>query len=128
MKCLCDFNQKPENIVALRRHVEDCMTTGILQQVTPDPMVVWRNRQFMVVTELQENEVAIDSGIVRPNISRIRIENKIAAEKIIVDFDGDVQEIIEELNTGELVVDESAPATQEKVITTTKAPAKKKKS
>jgi hypothetical protein len=136
MKCLCGFNQKPENIVALKRHVEDCMTTGMLQDTTTNPIVVWRNRQFMVVTELQHDEVGIDAGIVRPDVARLRLENKIAAEKIVVDFDGNIDEVIAEAQNTEPEKEEEKeavkpaarkPSASKKTTARAKAPTKTKK-
>ena len=99
MKCLCGFNQRPDSVVVLKKHIEDCMLTGILADMTPDPVVVWRNRELTVTKSPDEDEATMDFGIVRPDASRLKLEKKVAdaqaAVHAVIDPLASVEEILE---------------------------------
>ena len=59
MKCVstCTFNEKPESIPALVRHVENCEAAAPANE----KMVAWRNGEFVVVSELTEGDQHIPS-------------------------------------------------------------------
>jgi hypothetical protein len=131
MKCVCGFKQKPDNVIVLKKHIEDCMLTGPLKDVYPDPVVVWRNHEFTVTTQVEEDEAIMDIGFVRPEISRVNIENKIAVQETIV------QNAVQNLETPEEIIEaiqdvvlqgETAEAVEEKPAPKKRAPAKKKAS
>jgi hypothetical protein len=54
MKCVstCTFNEKPESTTALVRHVEGCSAAA----PADEKMVVWRNGELVVVSELEEDD------------------------------------------------------------------------
>jgi len=140
MKCLCGFQQKPDNVRILKSHLEDCLTTGALKDMFPLPYVVWR-QEFKVVEELQSEEAAIDLGveIKRAPAGVQRIEKKLAAAEagkiaIVQNMEGSSpEEIVAAIEdpvsfAGE--VDEAAEVVEEtpKPAPKKKAPAKKKSS
>lgn len=59
MKCVetCGFDQKPDSLELLVRHVESCSNAAPVS----DKMVVWRGGEFVVVSDLGEDEVAIEN-------------------------------------------------------------------
>ena len=131
MKCVCGFKQKPDNVIVLKRHIEDCMLTGPLKDVYPDPVGVWRNHEFTVTTQVEEDEAIMDIGFGRPEISRVNIENKIAVQETIV------QNAVQNLETPEEIIEaiqdivlqgETAEAVEEKPAPKKRAPSKKKTS
>lgn len=91
MKCICDFSQKPDNLVALKAHVEDCIVFGPLREYPHNPVVVWRNGEFTVVTEAEKNERTFEVEFVRP--ASLQLPN----EHIAVEVEEDnVQEEVQE--------------------------------
>jgi hypothetical protein len=131
MKCVCGFKQKPDNVIVLKRHIEDCMLTGPLKDVYPDPAVVWRNHEFTVTTQVEEDEAIMDIGFVRPEVSRVNIENNIAVQETIV------QNAVQTLDTPEEIIEaiqdvvlqgETAEVVEEKPAPKKRAPSKKKTS
>jgi hypothetical protein len=131
MKCVCGFKQKPDNVIVLKKHIEDCMLTGPLKEVYPDPVVVWRNHEFTVTTQVEEDEAIMDIGFVRPEVSRVNIENKIAVQETIV------QNAVQTLDTPEEIIEaiqdvvlqgETAEVVEEKPAPKKRAPSKKKTS
>lgn len=135
MKCLCGFEQKPDNIIILKHHLEDCLTTGALKDMYPEPHVVWRNG-FSVVSELAEGEAALELGIEikRPEAARLRIENEIAKRQSSVqaavqnlETPEEIIEVMENVpDIIESVVEEEAPAPKKKAPAKPRAPRKKK--
>jgi hypothetical protein len=122
MKCLCGFKQKPDNVVILKHHLEDCLTTGTLKDMFPEPHVVWRGAEFTVVKELDEGEAALELGIKRPEAARVRIENKIAAKQ------STIQAAVQNLETPEEIIEaiENVPDVVEEAPVKKPAPAKPK--
>lgn len=122
MKCLCGFTQKPDNIVILKHHLEDCLTTGALKDMYPEPHVVWRS-EFTVVAELAEDETALELGIEikRPEAARLRLEQKIINEQATV------QAAVQNLETPEEIMEaiENVPDVIEEVVEEKKPAAKK---
>lgn len=131
MKCVCGFKQKPDNVIVLKKHIEDCMLTGPLKDVYPDPVVVWRNSEFSVALAADEGEAVMDIGFVRPEASRLAMEKKIIAETAII------QEVVQSLETPEEIIEaidslgiipNDEPAVEEKPAPKKAAPRKKKAS
>jgi hypothetical protein len=92
---------------------------------------VWRNHEFTVTTQVEEDEAIMDIGFVRPEISRVNIENKIAVQETIV------QNAVQNLETPEEIIEaiqdivlqgETAEAVEEKPAPKKRAPSKKKTS
>lgn len=129
MKCLCGYNQKPDNVKILRAHLEDCLTTGALKDMHPAPVVIWRNG-LRVVEKLEEGEVALELGITiqRAPSSQKKIEQKLiqaeTSKMLLVqekEEEGaspkEIVEAIEELESspaGEEVVEKKNPAPRKK--------------
>lgn len=128
MKCLCGYNQKPDNVRILKAHLEDCLTTGALKDMHPAPVVIWRNG-LRVVEKLEEGEVALELGITiqRAPSSQTKIEQKliqVETSKMLL-----VQEKEEEGASPEEIVEaieelESSPAGEEVVEKKKAAPKK----
>lgn len=125
MKCLCGFKQKPDNIVILKHHLEDCLTTGALKEMHPEPHVVWRSNEFTVVAELDEGEAPMEIGIEikRGDAARKRLEDKILKRE------STVQAAVQNFDTPEEIVAvlEGAEVVEEEIVTEEKKPAPKKK-
>lgn len=67
MKCLCGYQQLPNNSRVLANHVQDCMIDGPCKDILPVPTIVWRDGGFAVVREPEEGERTFDIGLVRYN-------------------------------------------------------------
>lgn len=57
MRCIagCNYREKPDSASLLRRHMEFCSLYGPLKSVAT-PYVVWRDREFVVVSQAEEGE------------------------------------------------------------------------
>lgn len=123
MKCICGFKQRPDNVLVLKKHIEDCMLTGPLKNAYPDPVVVWRNSEFTVALKAEEDEAVMDIGFVRPEVSRVNLENKIAADQTIV------QEAVQNLETPEEIIEaiQDAPMLDDEEPVVEEKPAPKKR-
>ena len=53
MKCFCGYQQKPDNLETLRKHVAYCQSAGALKNVQ-DVSIVWEHGEFVVVAEKRE--------------------------------------------------------------------------
>ena len=60
MKCLCGFNQKPENINTLRSHLDHCQSKGKIPKTKKGYFIVWRDGEFTVVDKTKKNENVFD--------------------------------------------------------------------
>jgi exonuclease VII small subunit len=138
MKCLCGYNQKPDNAKILKSHLEDCLTTGYLKDIILLPVVTWRNG-LTVVEFLEEGEVALEMGIkiqrASSGVARLEkiIGQKEAGLQAILqhNLDKSPEEIIEAIEKqgapveAEAVKESPAPKKKSAPVTTT---ARKKKS
>ena len=110
MKCLCGYSQMPNNIAILQHHIQDCMVSGALKGIVPDPVVIWRDGEFHVVKEASETEQVIETTIVRPRPHVEAVEKKVAAQATAlkafedaVDTPEEFEAILEEVaETGEI--------------------------
>lgn len=130
MRCLCGFQQKPDNLVILKHHLEDCLTTGALKDMYPEPHVAWRNREFAVVAELSEGEEPMELGleIKRSDAARLRVEKQLADKQSTVQAAVQNLETPEEIMEAiENVVELEEPAVEEKPAPKKKAAPRKKK-
>ena len=58
MKCeFCSWSQKPDNMPAVKTHVES-------HHKGMDPLVVWRNGEFVVAKKVTKKETLFDVGVV----------------------------------------------------------------
>jgi hypothetical protein len=64
MKCLCGYQQSPNNAKVLAAHVQDCMHDGVCKDIEM-PEVVWRDGEFTVVAKANDGERTYDLGLVR---------------------------------------------------------------
>lgn len=80
MKCLCGYSQMPNNVATLQNHMQDCMVSGPLKGLIPDPVVIWRDGEFHVVKEASETEQVIETEIVRPRPHVEAVEKKVEIE------------------------------------------------
>lgn len=85
MKCLCGFSQMPNNTVILGKHMQDCMVSGPLKGLIPDPVVVWRNGEFVVVKNAEEGENIVDVPVVRPRPHVEMVEKKVQAQSAMLE-------------------------------------------
>lgn len=67
MKCLCGFEQMPNNGRVLANHVQACMIDGPCKDILPLPTIVWRDGGFSVVRAAEEGEQTYDIGLIRYN-------------------------------------------------------------
>jgi hypothetical protein len=144
MKCLCGYNQRPDNVKILKAHLEDCLTTGDLKDMLPLPIVTWRG-QLCVVEELEdgEAELALNIEIARHPAGVARLEKKIEKAEagvqalLLHNLDSSPEEIIEAIEEmqkpekKEEEVKNSSPVPKKKASTPTtarkkRAPSKKK--
>jgi hypothetical protein len=58
MKCIdgCGYNQKPDNLDTLARHIEECLVDGVCQKLKKDPYVVWKDGEFSVVEKVTKKD------------------------------------------------------------------------
>jgi hypothetical protein len=58
MRCIdgCGYHQKPDNLDALVRHLEDCLARGACQRLKKDPFVVWKDGGFAVVEKVTKKD------------------------------------------------------------------------
>lgn len=108
MKCLCGYSQMPNNTTVLARHMQDCMTSGPLKGLVPDPCVVWRDGEFHVVKEPEEGEHPVEMQIVRPQPHVVAVEKKVYAEALkfmaveeAADTPEEFEQILEKVADGE---------------------------
>jgi hypothetical protein len=98
MKCLCGYQQEPNNQRILAAHVQDCMVDGPCKDVLPLPVIVWEEGGFSVVREAAEGQQTFDFGLVRHPIQ---------------EFDADGRLVVdEEETTVEPVVEEEVAASE----------------
>ena len=107
MKCLCGYNQTPNNTKVLASHMQDCMVSGKLKGLTPDPVVVWRDAELVVVKAAEEGETVVDMQIVRPRPHVIEAERRIYVETAplravaeTVETPEEMEEILDEVAAG----------------------------
>lgn len=53
MKCLCGFQQKPDNLEILKNHVRACKK---IQKSEEKVFAVWRDAEFTIVLKTEKNE------------------------------------------------------------------------
>jgi hypothetical protein len=124
MKCLCGFQQRPDNAKILKAHLEDCLTTGALKDMLPLPVVTWRG-ELRVVEELQEGEVVLDMGIeikrAAAGVTRMEkiVEQREAGLKAVLqhNLDKSPEEIIK-------AIENQGNPVEEEVVEETPAPKK----
>ena len=58
MKCLdeCGYQQKPDNLDTLVRHIEECLAEGACQRLKKDPFVIWSDGEFAVVEKVTKKD------------------------------------------------------------------------
>lgn len=64
MKCLpqCGWQEMPNNLVHLKRHLQACVQNGPWSEKESDPVVVWRDGAFETVIEAEEGERTFSVG------------------------------------------------------------------
>ena len=118
MKCLCGFKQKPDNVLALKSHMEKCSETGRILSSGAKPFVIWKDQEFTVVTNVAKGETAMDIGFVPPKVVLMGKEDSIVQEPVQASAK-------KEESVDKLVVQEEE---QKKAVPKKRAPAKKKAS
>ncbi len=93
MKCICGFEQTPNNARVMANHVQSCMIDGPCKDLLPLPTIVWRDGGFEVVREATEGEQTYDIGLIRYNAP---VEEEAEAEPEVV-----VEEVVEPTPTSE---------------------------
>ena len=103
MKCLpeCGFQQMPNSIPGLVRHMQECDLDGPLRNVE-SPVVVWRDGEFCVVASAKKKETTFNVGFER-------IVHEI--EMPILDID-----LVDGFNTAEVVAVIEEVAAQEEPV------------
>jgi hypothetical protein len=58
MKCLieCGYEQKPDNLEVLTKHLQQCVTSGACSSLETAPYVIWKNGEFSVVTKVTKKD------------------------------------------------------------------------
>ena len=58
MRCIdgCGYQQKPDNLDTLARHIEECLVEGACQRLKKDPFVVWKDGGFAVVEKVTKKD------------------------------------------------------------------------
>lgn len=66
MKCLdtCGWQEMPNNMVHLKRHLEACNINGAWSREKINPIVVWRDGGFAAVLKPKKNERIFETGII----------------------------------------------------------------
>jgi topoisomerase IA-like protein len=68
MKCLCGYNQKPENIKILERHISDCRSTGYLKDSGARHHIVWKDGEFAITEEVTKDDLHFETVTDVPGI------------------------------------------------------------
>jgi hypothetical protein len=68
MKCLCGYNQKPENIKILERHINDCRSTGYLKDSEARHHIVWKDGEFTITEEVTKEDLHFETTTDVPGI------------------------------------------------------------
>lgn len=103
MKCLpeCGFQELPNNMTGLVRHMQQCDLDGPLKNIET-PTVVWRDGEFVVVAAAKKKETVFDVGFKR-------IDHEI--ELPVLDVD-----LVDGFNTAEVVSEIEEAATQGEAV------------
>jgi len=127
MKCLCGYSHSPNNTVVLKKHIEDCMVSGPLSTMLPDPTVIWKDGEFQVVAVPSETDQIIDVGWVRPQVSVAAIEKMLAKDAAKLEAVAEAAETPEELAEAveEIIAQEDAIEEEPKPEPKKRAPRKK---
>lgn len=58
MKCLpeCGYNEKPDNLQRLERHLQECLSDGAFSKLDVKPTVIWKDGEFTVVTKFGKKD------------------------------------------------------------------------
>jgi hypothetical protein len=58
MKCLieCGYEQKPDNLEVLTKHLEQCSTNGACSALDKGPYVIWKDGGFSVVSKVTKKD------------------------------------------------------------------------
>lgn len=58
MRCIdgCGYQQKPDNLDTLVRHIEECLAEGACQRLKGDPFVIWKDGGFVVVERVTKKD------------------------------------------------------------------------
>jgi hypothetical protein len=58
MRCIdgCGYQQKPDNLDTLVRHIEECLVEGACQRLKKDPFVIWKDGGFAVVEKVTKKD------------------------------------------------------------------------
>lgn len=89
------------------------MVSGPLATMIPDPVVIWKDGEFVVVPVAGEDDTVIDVDFKRPPASVARIEKIIAARAVKLETLAEqaetpeqVAEVVEEIVAEELAIEE----------------------
>lgn len=58
MKCLneCGYQQKPDNLTVLTKHLEQCLSSGACKGLENGPFVIWKDDEFSVVDKVTKKD------------------------------------------------------------------------
>lgn len=67
MKCIdgCGYQQKPDNLNSLVRHIEECLTEGVCQRLKKDPFVIWKDGEFSVVEKVTKKDRVFSINLIK---------------------------------------------------------------
>ena len=67
MKCIpeCGFNEKPDNITKLTRHLEECLDSGPCSKLKKEPFVIWKDGEFTVSQKKTKKDMSFEIDLVR---------------------------------------------------------------
>lgn len=110
MKCICGYAHSPNNTAILKAHIEECLLTGPLSALPADPVVIWKNAEFHVVTEASEDDAVFDVGFVRPEASKRKLEALLKAQSLKLESAAEAVDTPEEVAAvvSEVIAEEDA--------------------
>lgn len=58
MKCVieCGYQQKPDNLEVLSKHLEQCLISGACSTLEKGPYVIWKDGEFSVVSKVTKKD------------------------------------------------------------------------
>lgn len=61
MKCIpeCGFVQKPDNIMTLQKHMQDCFLNGAMKDIDDAPAIVWKDGELHIVFEAEDHHIVL---------------------------------------------------------------------
>ena len=67
MKCIdgCSYRVMPNNLPALKAHVEDCLDSGPCKDLKNEPEIIWQDGEFTVVAKSKKKDTTFKVDYVK---------------------------------------------------------------